>query len=641
MPKKSEATLMIDVESVMPWKEYTSDNMPLYTDSKEEKALKSYVDTRAKAMIAARQQVDKDWNTYQAMIDAIYEPYPDERSSSVVPLASALIELYVAESLKIPTEFKFKHRSGSNPTTAKIFEYAWKDDWRNNKRKKEMIDAEYIAWWFGTQIMYTGFEIMKRKQKDMTMWEDWDPIFTEKEFETKNIIMKNIDIRNFWIDNEVIDDISQANDCFYDEWMWYERFQTYENNNWYNNVDKVKPREYSLEFQPFTTKEQRIKQGKFVRVRHYWNVAKDWYVVIANDVVIRATPMTSTIDGKKALPFAVRVLGKKNYSIYWRWLCEAALMFNSEINDLRELLMDAIRRSNSQVLAIWGWLSFNGRTFSYKNEILTFDGDLDRNFKQLSGNPPNQAIFSHMQEIYKSIAIYVGIDIQNIMGQPQQTAFQTEVQREASQKRINVWFANRDMAYERLADLMKDLIIMFYPMKNEKEEYPTVETENEKLIWEWDKMRFTKKKGKHKMQITPEMLRDADIFCDVYTNITAPTINAVDKEQKLQFMNAVSNMIAWYINAKNAWIDIESIIPPKQTLRELAEDFNIETNTDSSSEDVKEAKNKLIDDITKMLPGAQIWSGLAQSETVPVTTQNPPLQTNTTPWTAPQMPSTS
>jgi len=61
-----------------------------------------------------------------------------------------------------------------------------------------------------------------------------------------------------------------------------------------------------------------------------------------------------------------------------------------------------------------------------------------------------------MTEVYRSIAIYCGIDIQNIIGQPQQTAFQTEVQREASQKRVNVWIFNRNIAFERLADLYKD-----------------------------------------------------------------------------------------------------------------------------------------------------------------------------------------
>ena len=142
------------------------------------------------------------------------------------------------------------------------------------------------------------------------------------------------------------------------------------------------------------------------------------------------------------------------------------MMFNSELNNLREMLMDAIRRSNQQTIAIGNGLSFDGRSFSYENEIMTFDGNLANNFQQLSGNPPNQAIFNYRTELYKDIAMFMGVDIQNIIGQPQQTAFQTDVQREASQKRINVWLTNRDLANERFADLYKDLLQKYFPRKN-------------------------------------------------------------------------------------------------------------------------------------------------------------------------------
>jgi hypothetical protein len=97
---------------------------------------------------------------------------------------------------------------------------------------------------------------------------------------------------------------------------------------------------------------------------------------------------------------------------------------------------------------------------------LTFDGNLANNFQQISGNPPNQAIFSYLTQLYKDIAVFIGIDIQNIIGEPQQTAYQTEVQREASQKRINVWLQNRDLAYERFANLYKDLLQRFFPSKD-------------------------------------------------------------------------------------------------------------------------------------------------------------------------------
>jgi len=69
------------------------------------------------------------------------------------------------------------------------------------------------------------------------------------------------------------------------------------------------------------------------------------YVVIANGVLVREHPMITTIAGKKALPFTIRILGYKNYSIYGRGMCELLMSFNSDVNNLRELLMDGIRRS--------------------------------------------------------------------------------------------------------------------------------------------------------------------------------------------------------------------------------------------------------------------------------------------------------
>ena len=93
----------------------------------------------------ARTIVDKDWDTYQTMIDAVFAPYPDGRSSSTVPLSSAMIELYVAEALKIPTDFQFRSETSEHATNAKALEHVWKYDWRTKKRKKVMTDEEYIC----------------------------------------------------------------------------------------------------------------------------------------------------------------------------------------------------------------------------------------------------------------------------------------------------------------------------------------------------------------------------------------------------------------------------------------------------------------------------------------------------------------
>lgn len=603
---------MLSVKGFEQKKEY-----PRYTPSKDEKIKLDYIARRFNDMKTARTTVDKDWDIYQTMIDVVFTPYPDERSSSTVPLASSMIELYVAEALKIPTDFQFRSETSEHSTNAKALEYVWKYDWRTKKRKKVMTEEEYICAGFWTSVKYTGFESSETTQSFYKIGEDMKPVWEEQTFKDEEIIVKNVDIRDFYIDNTVKDSIDDADDCILIEWMSYEKFKTLKNNPFYQNIDKVAPRSWSMEDKPFTTTEEEVKQGEYVKFIKYYSVEKDAFMIDANGVLVREHPLSSTMNGRKALPFTIRILGKKNYSIYGRGLCEWLMMFNSEVNNLRELLMDAIRRSNTQTLAIGNGLSFDGRTFSYDNEIITFDGNLANNFQQLSGNPPNQAIFSYLTQIYKDIAIYVGIDIQNIIGQPQQTAFQTEVQREASQKRVNVWLTNRDLANERFADLYKDLLQTYFPRKNAEGIYPVIEIEGEQLV----NGKFRKKKWKSIFEVTPEILR-GDISIDVYTNTTAPTINAVDRQQKLDLLNAVGGIANGYAMAKQAWVDIETILPLKKTLRDLASDYNLEVESNTDQEDVQDRKIQLQKEIMAKMWGMIQWQQAQQ-----------PTQQPTTPWT--------
>lgn len=131
---------MLKVADFEPKKEF-----PKYTPSKDEKIKVNYVATRFNDMKTARSVVDKNWDIYQTMIDAVFTPYPDERSSSTVPLASSIIELYVAEALKIPTDFQFRSETSEHATNAKALEYVWKYDWRTKKRKRVMTEEEYIC----------------------------------------------------------------------------------------------------------------------------------------------------------------------------------------------------------------------------------------------------------------------------------------------------------------------------------------------------------------------------------------------------------------------------------------------------------------------------------------------------------------
>jgi len=62
---------------------------------------------RKTAMRNKRRVIDKYWKTFVKQFEALFVPYSDGRASSNVPLERAIIELFVAEAIKRPTNFTF------------------------------------------------------------------------------------------------------------------------------------------------------------------------------------------------------------------------------------------------------------------------------------------------------------------------------------------------------------------------------------------------------------------------------------------------------------------------------------------------------------------------------------------------------
>ena len=363
----------------------------------------------------------------------------------------------------------------------------------------------------------------------------------------------------------------------------YEEFLNLENNKLYKNIEYVVPKNYDSKWMPYSTTEEITRQGKFVEIREYRNLKQDIYLVRANWIIIREHHIMSTINGRKALPFTLRVLGKKNSSYYGgRGLCEMLIRFNSELNDLREMLMDWIRRSNNPTIAIGNWLTFNGRKFSFDNEILEFDWDLNGWFQQLTGVPPNNAIFEYMNKLFEQMAIFVGIDIKNILGNPQQTAYQTNVQVEASQKRINVRLTNRDLAFERMANLHMENLVKFFPRKTAEWLYPELEIEDYDVI-EWG-IRYNKGSS-WLLYITPETVA-GDIYVDVFTNISRPPSDIADRQSKLEFVQTASPLLQLAMQAQQSWMEL----PLEKRINELAESYGLTMWGDKQGEDMNKMK---------------------------------------------------
>tara|TARA_R110000868_G_scaffold402217_1_gene678364 strand:+ start:220 stop:486 length:267 start_codon:yes stop_codon:yes gene_type:complete len=85
------------------------------------------------------------------------------------------------------------------------------------------------------------------------------PSWVTKTFKEEEIIVKNIDIRDFYVDNTAKDGIGDASDCILVQFISYERFQELSTNPFYKNIDKIAPRGWSSENKPFVTAEERAK----------------------------------------------------------------------------------------------------------------------------------------------------------------------------------------------------------------------------------------------------------------------------------------------------------------------------------------------------------------------------------------------
>jgi len=581
-----------------------------YKSSKEDEKIIWFIKERKNSMQQKRSVVDKYWKQFIKQFEALFVPYTDGRASSNVPLERSIIELFVAEAIKRPTNFNFTGAVWFE-FQERILEKVWKHDWGVNNRDSEILNNEYLTAIFGTSIIFTWYERSYRVISDFDGEDEDGKIKFQRKLQTKgDILLKNIDIRDFYVD-ERAKKMKDAVDCIYETYLTYEEFLDYSLDKSYDQekLDAIVPTQSRYNSnRPFIVQEERGEgESKFVKITKYWNTKLDMYREVANDsVLIKSHPI---LNASHCLPFVVRQYGKNPFSIYGKGLCEILVTFKSDINKLREMLMEAIKRSNQEVIAIWGWLNFDGNQFAYNNQFMKFKGNLQWNFQQLSWTPPNQAIFTRLQELFKEVAIFCGIDIMNILWEPQQTAYQTAVQKESSLQRVNVVLKNRDEAFEELANQHKDNLQMFYPLKlvrklqniNDKNE-PKEEMDKEYPSIEVPKMkgkRFMETNEKEIFEVSPETIR-WDVKIEVSTDLNAPTITEVEKAQRMEFYNGIANLTNAYAADPELW----QIIPKKKAILDLAKLNNIDTEKSDDME-VQEQKKELYKELQTMMKGTR------------------------------------
>lgn len=593
-----------------------------YEISEKDKNILNWVLKRFQDMRSFRTRIDTDWQLFQLISESKFYPYADWRTRVNVPVLRALIELFVSEATTRRIDKKINPVWMSDLDKAEAMNKVWEYDWNKNRRDEAMTEAEYKCATFWTVAYLTDFLQTSRVIEDPDdVNDDWEIKFTKKLMTQWKIILKTLDIRNVYWDDRVTN-FDDANDEIYIEYLTPEMFEAEKENKNYKNLQYVWT--WTKTDQVYFNWEDlgRINTG-LIEKMHYWNKQKDRYIVIFNrQVVAREIPLPYA---HKELPIVPRQYGYLTDSIYWRWLAEACMQFADKINRLSEMLFDWIARSNNSIFAIGGGLTFDWNKFSFNNQIIKFNGQLnDANFREIKWVPPNQSAFQYLQDLLKEIAVYVGIDISQIIWQPSSTAFQTAVQTESSLKRVNVVLVNRDYALQKVFTRHLSNLMQFFPMSSVEKileidskwkvtkwekQYPKILMNDKKYIA--DTWKFVDAPWKYEFEVKPEYIR-GQFDMEVKTNFNSPTLKALKQEN-------MTNFLKWYAMYAQLAQDpnLSKILKPDDFIKELAYTYDIDISSIGGfSDSITKEKEKLMGIVKQMAwveewqsPLASIWWG--------------------------------
>jgi len=555
-----------------------------YDPSKKDKKTISNIMKRFADMKWARSRIDIDWQTWIEISESKFYPYADWRTRVNVPLFRAIQELFVSEATTRRIDRDLEPVWFSDIDKTEIMEEVMDYEWNKNKRDEQMTEAEYKCSTIWTCAYFTWFEQSERIINDPVVSDYWDISYTKKLMKQGRIILRTLDIRNVYFDDRTTS-FDDDNDQIYIEYLTPEQLEAEKWNPALKNLDYVWTK--SKTDQVYYTFEDRgkLNQG-LIEKMHYWNKQADKYIVIYNrSIVARDGPIPYA---HKELPIVPRQYWFVADSKYGRWLAEACMQFLDKINRLSEMLFDWISRSNNSIFAMWNWLTFDWNKFSFNNQMITFNWQLnDNNFREIKGIAPNQAAFTYLTDLLQEVAIYVGIDVSQIVWQASSTAFETAVKTESSLKRVNVVLTNRDYALQKVFTRHLANLQQFFPLTmveqivevDSKGKITKWEKTNPKILLEWKEFvpetwKLVERPWKFEFEVTPERIR-GQMDISVKTNFNAPSLKALKQEQMNKFLTDYN----LYSQMSLADPNLAKLLKPDDFIKELAFTYDIDLSS--------------------------------------------------------------
>ena len=336
--------------------------------------------------------------------------------------------------------------------------------------EKIKIDARRICRIYGTCAIKISYvrETRRIKERLVVKGDDGHMIaYKEKwDYPYDDIMLEVIDNpRRFLMDNNVrdIDDI-RAEDCaLYTEVSWNAYKQKVQHNRFYKNVEFVKPgADYSFDVDGnIVPPDERggDEPERNVKLLEYWNQKTDEYLVIANGVLIRQTPLA---DDHKTLPFAVMHMYRRPHTYYSKGVPKLIESIEAAYNKMMNATTQATGLA-FPVLLTSEDAGIDPRQYApYPGMVL--EGAMDKVKLEQLGSVPSE-VYQYAEKLEAWLIWVTGVNYQQIfspLGESDRVGIES-LKKESMLARINANLRENEANFiTRLVDLLVQNIQQYY-----------------------------------------------------------------------------------------------------------------------------------------------------------------------------------
>ena len=423
-----------------------------------EKSKKTYIQERLNNLVALKdlyllQAKSEIWKNKANMKEATNPDDNDFRTQ-----ISATVKMTKdADLLSAQPEWTFIPLDDKWRTNRKMVKYAWDYYWLISNTDEAISNVIQSATTYWTWILFDWIKHIRQTVKspyyetDEEWNKTWINFKEEKILKYSWIFTEQIPFQNFFINwtdvknsteavviryfdkdeyvNEKLEDSSfdrkailQVKETYWDK--------TVVNNTVWDKFDETTVNNTVLELE-------------------YWNVAKDEYVVEANWICVKNTPIPYK---HKMLPFSLYLDNKWDWRIWGIWEFELLEQEERYKNELRTLLVRWVKSSI--------WLILKDRSSEIEEDELSYwiwevyETDDINWLKQFAPNVPIWAISDAESKIDNDIIAKSWVDFKSQFLAPWETATKTAGKDKSAQKRINKNIKDNAWGfYRRLAEI--------------------------------------------------------------------------------------------------------------------------------------------------------------------------------------------